>query len=85
MKASVYDTYVYRKKGTLMHFDIVVPENTKEEKVLSYGKEWLQNKGENIVQFSTKECRFCHLEEATPEMISSFNLQGYYIIEMEGC
>ena len=85
MKAAVYDTYVYKKEGSLMHFDIVVPENTAEEKVLSFGKEWLQSKGEEIVELSTKECRFCHIEKATPGMISDFDSKGFYIIEMEGC
>ena len=85
MEALVFDTYVKNKEGNLMHFDIVVPKNTKEEDVLSFGKEWLQNRGEEVKQFTTSECRFCHVERATEEMVLNFNSHGYYIIEMEGC
>lgn len=85
MEALVFDTYVKNKQGQLMHFDIVVPKDTKEEDVLSFGKEWLQKRGEEVMQFTTNECRFCHIEQATEEMILNFKVHGYHIIEMEGC
>ena len=34
---------------------------------------------------TSKECRFCHIEEATPEMKQAIEGKGYYIIEMENC
>ena len=41
MKASVWDTYVNKKDGTVMHFDIMVPESTKEsETVYQFSKEY---------------------------------------------
>ena len=84
MKAAVYDTYVTGKGGGLLHFDIVVPDTTPVDDVINYGKTWLQEEGQPSSNFSTKECRFCHIEEATKEMVSAFEDSGYYIIKMEG-
>ncbi len=85
MKAAVYDTYVPRKDGGTMHFDIVVPESVPFEKVLEFGKQYLAAKGQAGQPLSTKECRFCHVEEASPAMLQAFEKQGYFIVEMEGC
>jgi len=31
MKVAVWDTYVTRKEGNIMHFDVIVPEEIKDE------------------------------------------------------
>lgn len=85
MKASVFDTYVKRKNGHTMHFDIVVPEKTSFETVQGFGYKYLETRGEAGQPLTSKECRFCHIEIATPAMIDDFEKQGYHIIEMEGC
>ncbi|QSE96342.1 DUF2024 family protein [Fulvivirga lutea] len=85
MQAAVYDTYVTKKDGNLMHFDIVVPANELPKKVLIYGQNYLESKNQQGQSITTKECQFCHIEEASPEMIRSFSEQGYFIIEMQGC
>ncbi len=85
MKAAVYDTYVPRKDGVTMHFDIVVPESVPFEKVVEYGKQFLASKGQAGQPLTARECRFCHVEEASPAMREAFEKQGYYIVEMEGC
>lgn len=85
MKASVFDTYVKKKNGVTMHFDIVVPENTTFETVQIYGQQYLETRGEAGQALTAKECRFCHIETATEDMLKNFDKNGYHIIEMEGC
>ncbi|UYQ91984.1 DUF2024 family protein [Chitinophaga horti] len=86
MKVAVYDTYVPKKDGTVMHFDILVPDTMKnEDQVYAYGRSYLQQKEQEGQPMSTKECRFCHIEEATAEVVSDIERQGYSIIEMQGC
>ena len=42
MRVSVWDTYVTKKDGTVMHFDIIVPEHIKDETlVYSYGRRYI--------------------------------------------
>lgn len=85
MQAAVFDTYVAKKQGGIMHFDIVVPHGVAIEQVLDYGKNYLQGKDQTGQTLSARECRFCHIETASMEMELAFQEQGYYIIEMEGC
>ncbi len=86
MKVSIWDTYVPRKNGTIMHFDIVVPSNVKDEQIIfEYGKEYVMTKEYEAYDLTAKECRFCHIKQATHEMISKIKEKGYFIIEMEHC
>ena len=86
MEVSIWDTYVHKKDGEIMHFDIVVPSNvTDETLVYEMGKEYLQSKGQEGQELSTEECRFCHKEIASEEVKASIAQKGFYIIEMEGC
>jgi hypothetical protein len=86
MKISVWDTYVKRESGLTMHFDILVPsEMTDEQTVYNYGKHYLKSKAVKSAELTAKECRFCHIETATKEMIASIAKDGYAIIEMENC
>lgn len=44
MKIAVWDTYVTRKDGKIMHFDILVDENVNDaEQVYEYGKKYLKS------------------------------------------
>jgi len=87
MKVSVFDTYVTKKNGSIMHFDILVPTELvlQEEKVHEYGKQYLATKGQAGQPLATSECRFCHIEEATEDIVADISRQGYSIIEMQGC
>lgn len=85
MKVSVYDTYVTDQSGTLMHFDVIVPSDTSIEKVLSFGQDYLKKKGRQVKSLSANECRFCHMEHASPQMQNAIKAEGYFIYEMEGC
>lgn len=85
MKVSVYDTYVPKANGKVMHFDILVEENTSVEDVYNFGKDYLKSKNIENVELSTNECKFCHIEKASEAIENSIKTTGYYIIEMENC
>jgi hypothetical protein len=86
MQVAVWDTYVTKKDGKLMHFDILVPESEKEEaNILCFGLEYLKSKKQEGQPLTSKECTFCHIEKASEEISSSILEKGYYIVEMQGC
>jgi len=86
MKVSVWDTYVQRQDGKTMHFDILVPsELNVEESIFYYGKEFLKGKPFQTGELSSKECKFCHIEQASYEVIKNIKKNGFHIIEMENC
>lgn len=86
MKVAVWDTYVTKKDGSIMHFDIIAPDHIKDENIIyNFGKDYLQSKKQDSQPLTAKECTFCHIEEATQEMSSSIQQKGYYIIEMQNC
>lgn len=85
MKISVYDTYVTKNNGTLMHFDILVEEKVSTKDVYKYGKKYLVSKKITNTKITTKECKFCHIEQASENVEKQINEKGFYIIEMENC
>lgn len=86
MKVAVWDTYVTKKDGTIMHFDIIVPEENRDaEKIYDFGRAYLRSKGQQGQSLTSKECRFCHIETVKPEWKEIILTQGYYIYEMENC
>ena len=86
MKVAVWDTYVTKKDGSIMHFDIIAPDHLKDEKLIhSFGKDYLQSKNEQDQPLTSKECSFCHIEEASDEIVESIEKKGYSIIEMQNC
>ncbi|WP_299110789.1 DUF2024 family protein [uncultured Winogradskyella sp.] len=86
MKVAVWDTYVSREDGKLMHFDIVVPDYIKNESIVfGFGETYLKNKPFKTGSITSKECQFCHMEKAPNNIVSEIKVKGYYIIEMEYC
>ncbi|RYG42940.1 MAG: DUF2024 family protein [Chitinophagaceae bacterium] len=86
MKVAVYDTYVTKKDGTIMHFDILVPDTVSDTEIIyGFGKKYLLHKNQEGQPLSTSECRLCHIEEATENMVQDIKQQGFSIIEMQGC
>ncbi|GAB3279889.1 DUF2024 family protein [Larkinella harenae] len=86
MQVSVYDTYVTRTDGSVMHFDILVPTTvTNEATIHQYGQTYLATKGQAGQPLSAKECRFCHIEQASEPILESIASQGFHILEMQGC
>ncbi|KIO76659.1 hypothetical protein TH53_13995 [Pedobacter lusitanus] len=86
MKAAVWDTYVKKKNGEIMHFDIIAPDHINDTALIfRYGKDYLETKGERGQELSTKECKFCHIENLAPAQEELIKRDGFFIIEMEGC
>ena len=86
MKVAVWDTYVTKKDGSEMHFDILAPEEIKDTTVIyNYGKAYLKTKMQEGQPLSSTECTFCHVEALRPNWEADILKQGYFIIEMEGC
>ena len=86
MHVAVWDTYVQKKNGQTMHFDIIVPDTLKDEKIIyGYGRSFLQQKGQDGQELTSEECNYCHIEQASVEMQAAIDRKGYFIVEMEGC
>jgi hypothetical protein len=85
MQCAVYDTYVEKKDGKTMHFDVIVEENTQQEKAIEYGKQYLESMGQGGQRMTQEECQFCHIQEAQPLVERDITSRGYYIQKMEGC
>ena len=86
MQVAVWDTYVTKKDGTIMHFDIIAPEGIKDaEKIYAFGRSYLKTKGEEGQPLSSEECTFCHIESLQHENEEEIKQHGYYIVEMENC
>lgn len=84
MQTAVWDTYVKKKNGNVMHFDIIVPDTLKDTKTIyGFGKAYLAQNGETESNLDTEECKFCHIEEPTSEIKEAINRQGYFILEMD--
>ena len=86
MKVAVWDTYVTKKDGGIMHFDIIAPEEIKEAALIyDYGKAYLKTKGQEGQPLAAKECQFCHIQTVKPEWEAEIKKNGYFIYEMENC
>lgn len=86
MKVAVWDTYVEKSNGKIMHFDILVPEDVKDQSaIFGFGKQYLDKKGEQGSILTADECQFCHIETAPQPVIDAILAEGYSIIEMENC
>lgn len=85
MECAVYDTYVQKKDGRIMHFDVVVADGTPHEKAIEYGKQYLQSAGQEDQKITQEQCQFCHIQQAPPFVEKSIKEKGYWIQKMEGC
>jgi hypothetical protein len=83
MECAVYDTYVKRKDGKIMHFDVVVEASTPHEKAIEYGKKYLAGVGQDGQKMTQEECQFCHVQEAPPMVQRDIESTGYYIQKMD--
>jgi len=85
MECAVYDTYVTKNDGRLMHFDVIVEASTPHEKAIEYGKEYLTTAGQSGQKMTQEECQFCHIQAAPPFVEKAIKQSGYWIQKMEGC
>jgi Domain of unknown function (DUF2024) len=86
MKIAVWDTYVTRKDGKVMHFDILVNEDLKDEnQIFEFGKTYLKSVMQEGQPLTPKECVFCHIDKAPEQVEKQILNNGFAIIEMENC
>ena len=86
MQVAVWDTYVTKIDGSIMHLDIIAPASLKDEKIIhTFGKDYLLSKNQGNQPLTAKECNLCHIEVATHEMELSIQQKGYFIIEIQNC
>ncbi len=86
MNIAVWDTYVRKEDGSLMHFDILVSADLMDkDQVVRYGNEYLASKSQPGGISTTDRCAFCHIEAPTPEVEKLVEKRGFAIIEMENC
>lgn len=84
LTVAVWDTYVMKKDGSVMHFDIMVPEDFNDQKtIFKYGEDYAKSKGENYPVIDTTKCQFCHVEQVTSEARDGIADNGHYILEMD--
>jgi len=85
-EVNVWDTYVTKRNGQTMHFDIIAPVEVNDTTIIyNYGKAYLKTKGQEGQPLTSKQCRLCHIEKLRPEWEKEIEVKGYFIIEMEGC
>jgi hypothetical protein len=85
-EVAVWDTYVTRKDGRVMHFDIIAPSSMRDTAVIhGYGRAYLESKGEGGQSLTAKECRFCHVRALQPKWEADIRRQGHFILELEHC
>jgi Domain of unknown function (DUF2024) len=86
MQVAVWDTYVPKKDGTVMHFDIIAPSEIRDTTVIyEYGRAYLKTKGQEGQPLTAKECRFCHVRSLQAKWEADIKEKGYFILEMENC
>jgi len=86
MEVAIWDTYVNKKDGSIMHFDIIVPADIKDSTVIyDFGRQYLKTKDQEGQALSAKECQFCHTETLKPHWEASIREKGYFIFEIENC
>lgn len=85
MEVAMFDTYVKKIEGGIMHFDVIVPTGTEPRQVYLYGQEYLKRKGQEGQELSAKECKFSHIEQLAEYMELDIHENGFYILEMQGC
>jgi Domain of unknown function (DUF2024) len=85
MDCAVYDTYVQKKDGSIMHFDVIIADDLPHEKAIEYGGQYLQSVGQEGQKIAQDECQFCHIQQAPLFIEKSIREKGYWIQKMEGC
>ncbi|MBN8503342.1 MAG: DUF2024 family protein [Burkholderiales bacterium] len=86
MEIAVYDTYVPRPDGRVMHFDVLVPAAGHTlAQVLVYARAYLARKGLSDRGLDAQACHFCHTEHAAPWARQAIEQEGYAIIELAHC
>ena len=81
MQVAVWDTYVTKKDGSIMHFDIIAPAEIKDSSLIyDHGLEYLKEKGQEGQPLTSEQCTFCHVESVRPIWEDSIHDKGYFIL-----
>lgn len=80
----IFDTYATTAKGKIMHFDVVL-DKQDAEKALACAKHWLNSIGEGDAVVNSRTCLFCHRAQASANLRTEIDSQGYGIYKLEGC
>ncbi len=84
MRLAIWDTYVSRDDGSVLHFDVVVPESHSNwAEVLKAACGYAAGRGIPDVRVTAEECRFCHWEDPDPVHLDAINEHGFAIIPLE--
>ncbi len=83
MHCAVYDTYVTRKDGRIMNFNVIVGKFTPRSKAIKYGK-YLNSLDQREQRISQEECQFCHIQEA-PNQVKKIIWEKDTTPKMQGC
>ena len=84
MKVDVYDTYATGSDGAIVHFDVLVPAGTNAATAYHYACTWLAAVGLNHAELKQSRCNYCHTENASNDVVSDIEADGYHIIRMDG-
>ena len=85
MECAVYDTYVTKKDGRTMHFDVIVEASSAHDQAIKFGKEYLEGAGQGGQKMTQEECQFCHIQELHQLLKKTSKIKGTDIQKMEGC
>jgi len=80
----VFDTYVEGSKGQ-MHFDVFMPKGKSANDAIESAKKYLKSIGEEKAKVTSKECSYCHIQQAQPKEEEEIKSKGYFIYKMSGC
>lgn len=84
MKIAVWDTYVRKKDGNTLHFDILVPQDLHDEnKIFQFGREYLNQKQVDYEKIDAENCQFCHVEIPNENVVKKIEKNGYAIVFLE--
>lgn len=86
MEISLYDTVFRKDDGKLIKFDIIVPSELKDVKIIyQFGNEFLKEEGIMAKKLiSAEECDFCHMEIANEKVKGEIKEKGYSIFKHWG-
>ncbi|WP_299183977.1 DUF2024 family protein [uncultured Aquimarina sp.] len=84
MKVSIWDIKASREDGMVVNFDIIVPINITNEKVVStYANDYLKKSFSNYFIMISNRCSFCQIESRSPKVVGQIHNTGYYIDGIE--
>ena len=85
MKIEVYDTYATSKRGSKIHFDVMLPIGGNELDASKYAQDFLKRIYESKDSIKLNSCKFCHTEEAKANVAEKVEKDGYCIVPIENC